>query len=238
MNYYPHHIGDYLRDTSHLTATEDGIYRRMLDVYYASEKPLPIDPAWVAKLVRAHTEEERTAVGELLRQFFVKYEDGWRNKRADTEIRLMKKRLKAWKDNGKKGGRPKTNGFHAANPAVTSTANPIQSSQTPNTKHQNQRNKNTVGQKPDALQVLQFLNEKTGRNYKPVPANLELILARLKEGASPDDLRAVIAKKCREWAGDEKMDEFLRPATLFNRTKFAQYQGELGAPEPKREVAL
>lgn len=94
------------------------------------------------------------------------------------------------------------------------------------------KNKNTVGQRPDVMRVLQFLNEKTGRGYKPVKANLELIAARLKEGASVDDCRAVIAKKCREWLGDEKMAMYLRPATLFNRTKFAQYQGELGAEEP------
>jgi hypothetical protein len=40
----------------------------------------------------------------------------------------------------------------------------------------------------------------------------------------------VIAKKCREWLHDEHMNEYLRPATLFNRTKFAQYQGELVPP--------
>jgi uncharacterized phage protein (TIGR02220 family) len=37
----------------------------------------------------------------------------------------------------------------------------------------------------------------------------------------------VIAKKTREWLHDEHMTEYLRPATLFNRTNFAQYQGEL-----------
>lgn len=89
--------------------------------------------------------------------------------------------------------------------------------------------KNNVGLKPDALQVLQFLNEKTGKHFEPVAANLELIVARLKEGASVDDLRAVVAKKCREWSADEKMVQYLRPATLFNRTKFAQYRGELAA---------
>jgi len=97
---------------------------------------------------------------------------------------------------------------------------------------QTQKEKNTVGQKPDdAKQVLEFLNQKTGRHYEPVKANLQLITARLKEGASVDDLRAVVAKKCREWAGDPKMAQYLRPATLFNATKFAQYAGELGGKD-------
>ena len=84
--------------------------------------------------------------------------------------------------------------------------------------------------KPDVLtlEVLNFLNEKTGRNYEPCKANLELIAARMKDGATVDDLRAVIAKKCREWLTDEKMNIYLRPATLFARTKYAQYRGEIG----------
>lgn len=87
--------------------------------------------------------------------------------------------------------------------------------------------KNGTHYNPQAREVLDFLNSKTNRRYQPVEANLKLIVARLKEGASVEDCRAVVAKKCREWSGDEKMDEFLRPATLFNATKFAQYRGEL-----------
>lgn len=84
--------------------------------------------------------------------------------------------------------------------------------------------------KPDvAHQILDFLNSKTGRHYRPVDANLKPILARLKEGATEQDLRQVIALKCRAWATDEKMAVYLRPATLFNATKFAQYVGELGS---------
>ena len=90
----------------------------------------------------------------------------------------------------------------------------------------------TLSGKPDlktpAIEVLNFLNQKTGRNYRPVPANLEMIAARIKDGATVDELRMVVAKKCREWAADEKMNIYLRPKTLFARTNFAQYQGELG----------
>jgi len=85
--------------------------------------------------------------------------------------------------------------------------------------------------KPDykktAKQILTFLNDKTGRHYKPVPANVDMIAARLKEGATTEECHYIIAKKAREWSGDEKMNQYLRPATLFNRTKFAQYQGEI-----------
>lgn len=83
---------------------------------------------------------------------------------------------------------------------------------------------------PQSREILEFLNSKTGRAYKPVPANLEMIRARLKEGYTPAELRQVVVKKCREWGGDEKMAIYLRPATLFNKTNLAQYSGELVVP--------
>lgn len=94
----------------------------------------------------------------------------------------------------------------------------------------NESNKNE-SIKTKAIRVLEFLNQKTGRVYRPVDANLKLITARLHSGATVMDCRQVIAKKTREWKGDPKMAEYLRPATLFNATKFEQYLGELILPE-------
>jgi uncharacterized phage protein (TIGR02220 family) len=84
--------------------------------------------------------------------------------------------------------------------------------------------------KSQAMEILKFLNEKTGRAYRPVEVNLKLIIARLKSGATVMACRQVIAKKTREWNGNVKMDEYLRPATLFNATKFEQYLGECVLP--------
>lgn len=81
-------------------------------------------------------------------------------------------------------------------------------------------------ERPTALRLLGFLNEKTGRTYQPVPANVKLLEARLREGATEANIRGVIARKVREWQGDPKMAEFLRPKTLFNATNFAQYLGQ------------
>lgn len=41
MNFYEHHLGDYMRDTAHLSMIEDAAYRRLLDAYYIREAPLP-----------------------------------------------------------------------------------------------------------------------------------------------------------------------------------------------------
>ena len=81
--------------------------------------------------------------------------------------------------------------------------------------------------KKEAGEVLEFLNKKTARRYDFISTNLDFIAGRLKEGASVQDCKSIIAMKCRKWLTDEKMKDYLRPATLFNKTKFAQYKGEL-----------
>jgi len=78
-----------------------------------------------------------------------------------------------------------------------------------------------------ARRVLAFLNKKAGRQFQPTRTNLGLITARLRDGATEDQCRAVIGRKVAQWRGDARMSEFLRPATLFNATKFGSYQGEL-----------
>lgn len=101
---------------------------------------------------------------------------------------------------------------------------------------------NTLSGKPDdappkpadetlsqAKEVLDYLNLKTGRLYRPVAANLDLIRARIKDGTSVDGLKTIIDVKTTQWLDDPKMAEYLRPSTLFNRTKFEQYLGQMQA---------
>jgi uncharacterized phage protein (TIGR02220 family) len=91
------------------------------------------------------------------------------------------------------------------------------------------KGKNMSGRPDDAADVLAHLNSKTGRHYQPVAANTDLIRNRLREGATVEQCKAVIDAKHAEWCNDEKMSTYLRPATLFNASKFAQYVGLLGS---------
>lgn len=96
MNYYEHHLGDYLRDTAHLSMIEDGAYRRLLDQYFIREAPLPADKRQCMKLARAHSAPERAAVSTLLDEFFELRDDGYHQSRADAEIaRFQEKKRKA-----------------------------------------------------------------------------------------------------------------------------------------------
>lgn len=96
MNYYEHHLGDYLRDTAHLSMLEDGAYRRLIDAYYIREAPLPNALRDVCRLVRAQTKQDREAVETALREFFAESPDGWRHRRCEREIeRYQDKQRKA-----------------------------------------------------------------------------------------------------------------------------------------------
>lgn len=90
MNYYPHHVGDYMTATAHLTWLEDCAYRRLLDSYYVREQPFPVDIAQVCRLVRAAGKDERKAVETVLAEFFVLGANGWQHGRCEREIEKAK----------------------------------------------------------------------------------------------------------------------------------------------------
>lgn len=82
MNFYPFHIGDYISHTSHLTDAEDLAYRRLIDLYYQTEAPLPHDLTLLARKVKSTPE----IVDLLLNEFFEFVDGAWHSGRADKEI--------------------------------------------------------------------------------------------------------------------------------------------------------
>ncbi len=76
------------------------------------------------------------------------------------------------------------------------------------------------------ISVISHLNEKAGTSYRASSqATRELINGRLSEGFTVDDFKKVIDKKCAEWK-DSDMEKYLRPETLFKRSKFESYLNE------------
>ena len=102
MHYYPHHIGDFIKDTSNLTDHQCITYLRMCWRYYLDEKPITGELEDLAFEMRT---DEKT-VRLLLKFYFTKTEDGWRHKRIDKELaayarksELARKSANArWKD--------------------------------------------------------------------------------------------------------------------------------------------
>lgn len=85
----------------------------------------------------------------------------------------------------------------------------------------------------EAEKILNYLNQKTGKSFKPLKQTVDLISARIiKEGRTFEDFKKVIDKKTYDWLRDYKMIDFLRPSTLFERVKFENYLNELEPPDP------
>jgi uncharacterized protein YdaU (DUF1376 family) len=99
---------------------EDGCYRRMLDLYYTEEKPLPLDREALYRKLRARSKADQKTVDTMLEEFFVRYDDGWRQGRCDQEIVSMQNKADANRENGTHGGRPrKVNGNHEETHSVS-----------------------------------------------------------------------------------------------------------------------
>lgn len=92
MHYYPHHIGDFLRDTVSLTPQESYFYLRLIWLYYESEKPLPNDTETLAFKIGARGQEDCLSL--LLRTFF-RYDsdlNSYTHQRIDAEIRKYQRK--------------------------------------------------------------------------------------------------------------------------------------------------
>lgn len=81
--------------------------------------------------------------------------------------------------------------------------------------------------------VVGYLNEKAGTDYRPGSHKTRaLIDARVNEGFTLEDFKAVIDRKCADWnhappAGEKDMRPYLRPETLFG-PKFESYLNQKG----------
>jgi len=133
MHYYQFNIADYRKDTSHLSRLEHSIYRDLIDWYYLDESPIPKETQSVTRRLRLGTQEETTALSNVLNDFFYLSELGWNHKRIDMEIADYHSKCDKNKENGKKGGRPKSSVETEKTQSVI-LANPNESESNPNHK--------------------------------------------------------------------------------------------------------
>jgi uncharacterized protein YdaU (DUF1376 family) len=101
--WYKFHVGDYITSTLHLSDAEDLAYRRLLDVYYLSEKPLPLEIEAVARHIRSDLDVTESVLAE----YFDRTDEGYRNPRCDIEISRYRHQVETNRALGKRGGRPK-----------------------------------------------------------------------------------------------------------------------------------
>lgn len=109
MYHYQFNIGDYRKDTAHLTVLEHGVYRLLLDTYYLTEVPLTSDHKQLARLHCLRTAEEKTALDVVLSDFFELTDDGYRHHGCEKVMaRVYEKSEKARESARRKWDRKKT----------------------------------------------------------------------------------------------------------------------------------
>ena len=131
MYYYSFHIGDYRAATAHLTNEEDLAYRRLIDMYYDTELPIPDDFVWVARRIRSSVD----VVKAVLQDMFVLTEEGWDNERCAEELKGYRRMKQGGRDGaakrwGKGGDTPPINTPNEPQcQPVTSNHKPVTSNQ-------------------------------------------------------------------------------------------------------------
>jgi len=228
MHYYQFNIGDYRRQTHHLTIVEHGIYRSLLDTYYLDECPLCKD---VTKIMRSHsvrTADEQEALKNVLSDFFELTDDGYTHKTCDENIakyqaKSEKARLSAKARWDKDANALQTDSDGNANhKPLTKNQEPETNTKTPSTE---------VDNRP--LEIFTYWKEVMGKNNsaKPTAKRMSCIKARLKEGYSIERIKLAI-DGCRGSAyhrGDNEQAKIYDDLTLICRSgdKVEQFEGYL-----------
>ena len=84
----------------------------------------------------------------------------------------------------------------------------------------------------EAASIIEFLNKKAGRHFLKSDVNLRLVNARLKELVPQHSIEdaVILCKKIIVLKLENSFfieNGFIRPATLFSKTKFQQYLEEV-----------
>ena len=77
--------------------------------------------------------------------------------------------------------------------------------------------------------IIDYLNKRTGKKYSvKTKKTAQLVHKLLDNGFTVEDFERVIDIKCKQWLNNEKMNQYLRPRTLFSE-KFEDYLNEAPA---------
>jgi len=130
VKFYPHHIGDFIKDTARLNDSQSMAYLRLIWEYYANEMPLDNDCNAIAFKIGSSASD----VEQILKHFFFLHDGKWHQSRCDTVIaefyaKSEKARTSAnirWEEKKKNANALRTHNERNANePKNDATHNPI-----------------------------------------------------------------------------------------------------------------
>ena len=205
MKHYPHHIGDFDRATRHLTRIERSVYRDLIDLYYDTEEPLTLDLQALCRRIIARSNEESTAVEQVLNEFFTETPTGWFHARCDDEILAYQANTSQKAQAGKASAAAKAlRKQQAMNGNLTPVERPLNSVATADNGASTNHQPSTINHQPKNTPPV---------GVAPIPKK-----AKPKTTGLPEDFG--ISDGVREWAAsnrfgrlDEHLEAFRRKAT-------------------------
>jgi uncharacterized protein YdaU (DUF1376 family) len=103
MKWYKFPVLDYRKIAADLPDAEDLAFRRLMDLYYLRQGPLPLDKEELVREIRLDWD----CIEPVLNGFFAQTPDGWINDYLQTDVVRRIKRAQTNRRSGHRGGRPK-----------------------------------------------------------------------------------------------------------------------------------
>ena len=109
LPYMPLYVADYLADTAHLTALENGAYLMLIMNYWQRGKELPAGDKQLARIARV-TDTEWAEIKPAISEFFDEVAGYWRHSRIERELDKVRDKSEQASNAGKASAQRKSNG--------------------------------------------------------------------------------------------------------------------------------
>jgi len=213
------YAADLYVDTNEWTCEEVGAYTRLLMSEWVNGD-LPDDPKRLARITGQDLKRFQKVSPQLLRKFQLNGNNRLINLRLE-ETRTNQRNYREKQAKNAISGWKKRNA--TADATADATVMPQPMPDECSSVFSLHIEDNIL---PSVKEIIGFLNSQSGKNFSTkTKATISHINARLAEGRTIDDFKKVITIKCAKWMGDPKMQDFIRPETLFG-SKFEAYLNE------------
>ena len=226
MHYYQFNIGDYAKSTKHLTLLEDLAYRRLLDIYYDTEKPLISNVKQLARI--AGMSEYIDEINNVLSDFFTETEEGFTQKKTACEIEAYQAKAGTARVNGKLGGRPKKTQTEPTITQSVNSANPDETGLKPNYKPL------TINQEPLTNNQELTLKDTGTKAKRFMPPTLDQVQNYCTERLNNVDANKFIDHYTSNgWlVGKNKMKDWKAAVRTWEKSNFDKPSSNLPASRP------
>lgn len=200
----PWYLGDYLRDTTHLSRAEHGSYLLMLAHAWMHNGLLPLQDERLARIAHA-TAEQWSECRAVLLEFFTKTDDGYAQKRLSEELLKARHNLDQRTQAGRLSAAKRWGNARYNAPITDVVTATVTKPQRRNTPSPSPVNKNINPMVADATGA-QFEDawgrypKRSGNN--PKRDAFDKWRARVLEGVKPEDMLAGV-ERYRAWCEHE-----------------------------------